>query len=143
MARISAALESGRRVRVTDGKHTWFADEPASLGGADSAPDPYALLLGSLAACTCVTIAMYAAHKQIALRRVEASLELARVHADDCEECEDDAVGFIDRIGVDVKVQGSFTDAERLRLTQVATRCPVHKTLANGVVFADAITFVE
>ena len=65
------------------------------------------------------------------------------MHADDCEECEEDAEGFIDRIGVDVKVQGSFTDAERLRLTQVATRCPVHKTLANGVVFADAITFVE
>jgi putative redox protein len=143
MTRISAALESGRRVRVTDGKHTWFADEPTSLGGADSAPDPYELLLGSLAACTCVTLAMYAEHKRISLRRVETSLEFDRIHADDCEECEEDAVGLIDRIGVDVRVQGTFTDAERARLTQVATRCPVHKTLASGVVFADAITFVE
>ncbi len=143
MARISAALETGRRVRVTDGRHTWFADEPSSLGGSDSAPDPYEQLLGALAACTCVTLAMYAEHKQIPLRRVEAGLEFNRVHADDCKECEDDAVGMIDRISVDVRVQGTFTDAERTRLAHVATRCPVHKTLAGGVVFADAITFVE
>lgn len=85
---------------------------------------------------------MYAELKEMSLSRVEASLEFDRVHADDCRECEEDAVGMIDRIGVDVRVHGSFSDAQKERLTQVATRCPVHKTLANGVVFADAITFL-
>ena len=45
------------------------------------------------------------------------------------------------RIQSHVTLRGSFDDAQRKRLAQVAQRCPVHKTLANGVHISDAVSF--
>ena len=45
---------------IQAGRHTWLADEPVRMGGSDLGPDPYALLLSSLGACTSMTIRMYA-----------------------------------------------------------------------------------
>ncbi len=56
MAQITAKLTSGMAVQMSNGRHVWNADEPLEAGGTDTAPNPYELLLGSLAACTCVTI---------------------------------------------------------------------------------------
>ncbi len=55
-------------VQMSNGRHVWNADEPLEAGGTDTAPNPYEmLLLGSLAACTCITISWYCQHKQIPL----------------------------------------------------------------------------
>ena len=40
-----------------------------------------------------------------------------------------------------VEIAGDLDEAQRKRLAQVATRCPVHKTLQNGVVFSDNVRF--
>jgi len=141
MARVSAELTTGVQVQLSNGRHTWLADEPADAGGTDGGPSPYELLLSALAACTCVTIAMYCRHKNLELRFVQASIEFKNVHADDCEECDDDVAGFIQRITSNVTIDGDFDEAQKERIAQIATRCPVHKTLANGVHFRDSANF--
>lgn len=141
MASIRATLTSGTAVTLTDGRHTWRGDEPVAAGGTDTGPDPYALLLGALAACTCVTLALYSRHKGIALKSVEVQLDFDRVHADDCVDCDERESGYIERITTDVRIAGDFDDAQRRRLSQVAARCPVHKTLAHGVHFEDGVRF--
>lgn len=80
-------------------------------------------------------------HKGIALTGLDVTLEFDRVHADDCIDCDERADGYIERIHSRVTLHGSFDDAQRKRLTQVAQRCPVHKTLANGVHFSDTVSF--
>ena len=40
-----------------------------------------------------------------------------------------------------VEMAGDVDEAQRKRLAQVAMRCPVHKTLENGVVFSDNVRF--
>jgi len=91
---------------MSSDRHTWTADEPVDLGGTDIGPTPYELLLGALAACTCMTLALYCRHKGIRLDGVEATYEYDRIHARDCEECDDAKTGFIDRIQSQVRING-------------------------------------
>ncbi len=141
MAQISATLTTGTVVELTNGRHTWTADEPVEARGTDTGPNPYELLLGSLAACTCITVALYCRHKGLDLKSISATYDLARIHAKDCEDCDNPALGFIDKITSQVHISGDFDEAQQKRLAEVAQRCPVHKTLANGVVFSDNATF--
>ena len=69
------------------------------------------------------------------------SLEFDRVHADDCIDCDERQDGVIERIRSEVTIFGSFDEAQRARLAQVAQRCPVYKTLAHGVTILDAVAF--
>ena len=141
MARITAKLTSGMVVKLSNGRHEWAADEPLAAGGTDTGPNPYELLLGSLAACTCVTLAWYCRHKKIALESVSTTYDFSRVHADDCKDCDIPDRGVIEKITSNVHITGDFDDAQRKRLAQIAERCPVHKTLAHGVAFEDHATF--
>ncbi len=141
MARITAELTSGTLVSISNGRHSWRADEPPEAKGTDRGPNPYEMLLGSLAACTCITLSLYSQHKGIALKSVSASYEYDKIHAKDCEDCEDPTKGFIDRMTSSIRIAGDFDDAQRKRLGEVAVRCPVHKTLANGVHIVDEVEF--
>lgn len=139
MTTITAELGENYQVDITNGRHTWRADEPVDLGGDDTGPNPYDLLLGSLAACTTITLALYAKRKKIDLQTVSAEYSFDRVHADDCEQCDDDHQGMIDRVTSRIFIDGDFDEATRKRLQEIAVRCPVHKTLANGVVFDETV----
>lgn len=141
MTQITAKLTSGMLVNISNGRHEWTADEPLAAGGSDSGPDPYELLLSSLAACTCVTIAWYCRHKGLPLESVSTTYDFSRVHAKDCEDCDTPDKGLIEKITTNVHIVGDFDEAQRKRLAQIAQRCPVHKTLAQGVQFEDHSTF--
>ncbi len=143
MAQITAKLTSGMAVQMSNGRHVWNADEPLEAGGTDTAPNPYELLLGSLASCTCVTISWYCRHKKIPLESVSTTYDFSRVHADDCKDCDIPDKGFIEKITSNVHFEGDFDEAQRKRLAQIAQRCPVHKTLAHGVKFEDNASFSE
>lgn len=117
---------------ITVGKHRLRADEPVSAGGADSGPSPYDLLLAGLGACTGMTIRMYANLKQLPLDQVTVRLKHEKVHAQDCAECET-REGKIDRIEREIELQGALDDAQRGRLLEIASKCPVHRTLHSEV----------
>ncbi|MGF1600376.1 MAG: OsmC family protein [Acidimicrobiales bacterium] len=139
MASIIAELVGNYRVDITNGRHTWRADEPAALGGDDTGPTPYDLLLGALASCTAITLALYADRKGITLGSVSVEYSHDRIHADDCETCDDDLVGMLERVTSRIFIDGDFDEATRSRLQEIAVRCPVHRTLASGVVFDETI----
>ncbi|MET0328125.1 MAG: OsmC family protein, partial [Luteimonas sp.] len=77
MARVHIVSEGiDHAHRITSGRHTLTADEPATLGGQDAGMAPFDLYLASLAACTAITLRMYAARKQWPLEGVEVDLAL-------------------------------------------------------------------
>ena len=143
MARITASLQSGTRVDITNERHHWYADEPIEKSGTDAGPTPYELLLGSLASCMVITVHLYARHKNIPITSVEAVYEFNRVHADDCAECEDSDEGLIERVQAHITIGGEFNDAQRQRLEDIVRRCPVHRTLTGGMKIFDRVTFKE
>jgi putative redox protein len=127
---VSADVEAGRYVqRIEAGEHRLVADEPPPAG-SDLGPDPYALLLASLGACTSMTLRMFAARKAWPLEGVSVRLQYNRIHAKDCEECEQ-STGWVHRFEVDVEVEGDLSDEQRGRLLEIAERCPVHRTLVD------------
>lgn len=113
-------------------RHTWGADEPRALGGADTGPTPYDLLLSSLGACTAMTVRMYARRKKLALERVRVELRHEKVHIDDCENG-NSGTRKLDQIHRVVFLQGPLDAAARQRLVEIADRCPVHQTLRAKV----------
>ena len=141
MAFVTAVLGEGTEVTLEARQFPWRSDEPIGAGGTDLGPTPYEILLGILAACIAITLRLYSNHKGIVLPEVVVRLDFDRVHADDCLDCDERADGWIDRITSRVTIRGTFDDAQRKRLTQVAQRCPVHKTLANGVHLVDSVVF--
>ncbi len=60
---------------VTVGAHRFLSDEPTEVGGLDSGPGPYDLVLAGLGACTAMTLRMYAERKMLPLEQVTISAE--------------------------------------------------------------------
>jgi len=115
-------------------KHALIADEPESVGGDDFGPSPYDLLNASLAACTAMTLKMYAQRKKWDLREVFVYITNSKKHSDDLG-IETDKPGYIDHISKKLKLVGNLDADQKQRLKEIASRCPVHKTLEKGVVF--------
>lgn len=117
---------------ITVAGHRLVADEPVALGGTDTGPSPYDLLLSSLGACTSMTLSMYARRKEWPLEAVTVRLRHSKIHATDCAECET-KTGRIDRIERDVELHGDLTEEQRARLLEIANKCPVHRTLMSEI----------
>jgi putative redox protein len=128
MTQVVVTGDGGLRQQVWAGKHSLVVDEPAELGGEDSGPNPYELLLAALGACTSITLTMYAQRKGWPLEQVEVRLSHERVHANDCADCEE-REGYLDVIEKEIVVGGELSDEQVTRLGEIAEKCPVNRTL--------------
>ena len=112
----------------TGPKHT-LADEPTSVGGTDLGFTPYQLVSAGLAACTSMTVRMYARRKGWPLEHVSVDVDHGKTHASDCSDCET-TDGKIDEFKRSIRLIGpDLTDEQRTRMMEIADRCPVHRTL--------------
>jgi uncharacterized OsmC-like protein/fermentation-respiration switch protein FrsA (DUF1100 family) len=109
-----------------------IADEPRPFGGAETGPTPYDYLAAGLAACTSMTVRMYADREGISLDDVTTRVSFDRVHAEDRATCEH-TDGRIERFTRTVTLRGALDDSARERLLAIAARCPVHRTLEGQI----------
>jgi putative redox protein len=95
-------------------------DEPENLGGRDTGPDPHALLLSSLVACTLSTISMYLELKGISRIELEVKATIS-----DCMGNEGSGLHIERTIAFRNKADRKL----RLQLLRIAENCSVSKIL--------------
>lgn len=123
---------TGFTTEVRTGKHTFLADEPIKVGGADLGPTPYDLLVSSLGACTAMTMRMYADRKGWDLKEVKVHLQHSHEYAQDAD-APDKPQSKIDVIAREIEIVGNLDEKQRSRLMEIADRCPVHRTLHGEI----------
>jgi putative redox protein len=75
---------------------------------------------------------MYARRKRWPLEAVTVRLRHSRIYAVDCAECET-TEGLLDHIDCEVELTGVLTDEQRVRLLEIADKCPIHRTLTSEI----------
>ena len=130
---VSKTEQSSYTTEIKAGNHHFLADEPEEVGGADLGPSPYELLSSSLAACTSMTLHMYAARKKWDLQEAIVHVDHNKEYAQDCDNCEQSGAK-IDHFNRQIELVGELDGEKRQRLLQIADKCPVHKTLHNSAV---------
>jgi uncharacterized OsmC-like protein len=123
---------TGFAQEINVGSHRLSADEPIELGGKDTGPSPYDLLLAALGSCTSMTISLYARTKKWPLESVTVNLRHSKIHATDCRDCETKE-GRIDRIEREIHLVGKLDAEQQRRLLEIADKCPVHRTLESEI----------
>jgi uncharacterized OsmC-like protein len=118
--------------KIEIGRHRLAADEPVSFGGSDTGSSPYDLLLAALGSCTSMTIGLYARKRGWPLKDITVSLRHSKIHARDCEECETEE-GRVDRIELEIHLEGTLSEEQRAKLMEIAEKCPVHQTLTSEI----------
>jgi putative redox protein len=102
--------------------HTVISDEPVSAGGADQGPSPSRLLAASLAACTAITVEMYADRKGWNLGALEVIVDM-EYHREPIPS------SFL----VTLKLPRELSEEQRDRILVIAGKCPVHRVLTGEV----------
>jgi putative redox protein len=117
MARLGAVNYAAA---LTMRRHSLNADEPFERGGQDAGPTPSEMLCAALAACTAITLRMYAQRKEWALRETQVDVDLRTEGAERT---------MLRRL----RLEGELDSAQRARLADIAERTPVTLTLKQGV----------
>ena len=116
------------QVAISTGDHVFLADEPVSVGGGGTGPSPFDLLSAALAACTTMTLRLYADGKKWPVTRIRTAVGHQKEIADPQP----------DLFNVRISIEGAIDPEQRARMMEIAERCPVHKTLERGARFTTA-----
>lgn len=139
MSKIQAVLNTSRpyTVDLSARGQVWRADEPPSHGGADQGPTPVEMLLGALSSCVAITVAMYASRKQWPVQEVKVSMAYRRMSPEEASASGSTAA-VASEITTRMDLTGDLTDDQRNRLQEIASRCPVKRSVEGDVFFRPA-----
>ncbi len=107
------------------GRHSFIVDEPEEQKGLDGGPHPYQLLCASLAACTTMTLRMYANFKGYEFGRITTRV----THARDADSAAKASRDIFKRT---VHLEKPQSEAMRVKILEIANKCPVHRTLERS-----------
>jgi putative redox protein len=108
--------------------HRMLIDEPRERGGEDEGPSPQQMLAVSLAACTAVTMEMYAKHKGWNIGQIEVSAEFSPAER-----------GCPTRFKLNMTLPAGLSEEQVDKLRVIAAKCPVHRTLDGEAMFEETI----
>jgi putative redox protein len=109
------------QVEARVGATAFLVDEPVTVGGLGSGPNPFDLMSAALGSCTAMTIRLYANKKAWPLSRVRVRVAHHR-----------GTLEARDVYSREIHLEGQLDDTQRARLVEIAEHCPVHLSLERG-----------
>jgi len=125
----ATATRSGslrQAIRIRD--HQLIIDEPTDKGGEDTGPSPQEMLAASLAACTAITMEMYAKRKGWDVSGLEIDVDYSPAER-----------GCPTRFELVMKLPAHLSEDQVEKLQVIAAKCPVHRTLEGEVFFEERV----
>ncbi|NCX51710.1 MAG: OsmC family peroxiredoxin, partial [Burkholderiaceae bacterium] len=102
------------------GNDHFVSDIDEAKGGNSSGPSPHEYLGAALAACTGMTLKMYAQRKSWDLQDAIVTVDIERVND-------------IEKFKRSIKLVGVVNAEQSQRLLEIANKCPVHKALTGTI----------
>ena len=106
--------------KLSTGDLYFLSDAEVSKGGSGTGPSPHEYLGAALAACTSMTLKMYASRKAMSLENAIVIVDIERI--DDVE-----------KFTRDIQLIGNLSAEEKERLIEIANKCPIHRALAGQI----------
>ena len=106
--------------KLSTGDLHFLSDAEVTKGGSGTGPSPHEYLGAALAACTSMTLKMYASRKAMNLENAIVTVDIER--SDD-----------IEKFMRDIQLIGNLSAEEKERLMEIADKCPIHKALAGQI----------
>ena len=106
--------------KLSTGDLHFLSDAYLANGGNGTGPTPHEYLGAALAACTSMTLKMYAARKSISLENAIVTVDIERLND-------------VETFTRDIQLQGNLSAEEKDRLIEIAIKCPIHKALAGEI----------
>lgn len=106
--------------KLQTGNLHFLSDAYSINGGQDTGPTPHEYLGAALAACTSMTLKMYAGRKSMNLENAIVTVDIERVND-------------IEVFTRDIQLQGDLSGEDKNRLIEIANKCPIHKALAGEI----------
>ncbi|MFV8325940.1 OsmC family protein [Flavobacterium sp. ZS1P14] len=123
MIKIKAQIgEESYKTEIKSANNTIISDEPESSGGKDLGFAPKELLASALAACTCITLRMYANRKGWDLTDIKVEVTFERDLTENKSKMMRNILFF-----------GNLDQAQKTRLVNIADKCPMHQILTNPI----------
>lgn len=113
----SHLAEENYITRLHNGAHQIIGDEPLEKGGRNQGFSPFELVMAGLALCKSATMRMYAERKGWDTGDIQVKVQM---------QYERDAPPFLQ---TEISFAGVLEEEQKLRLLQIADKCPTHKLL--------------
>ena len=106
--------------KLTTGDLHFLSDAYPTNGGNGTGPTPHEYLGAALAACTSMTLKMYAGRKSMSLKNAIVTVDIERVND-------------VETFSREIALEGELSLEEKERLIEIANKCPIHKALAGTI----------
>jgi putative redox protein len=128
LANATVTGENGYAQKIVSGEHNFTSDEPQRRGGTNTGPAPFDLMLGSLGACTAITLRMYSDRKQWNLGTINVALRLLKDGEDPL------------RIERSISVSEPVDVERQSKLLEIADKTPVTRALMTSLPIHTVLT---